>query len=479
MTVTTETPRRLLLNGAWTAGEGGPLEDRSPATGELVALVSRAARGQVEAAIDGARAAFRAYRTVPAYRRGEMLHHVSRRIAEREEEFARLIALEVGKPIKTARVEVNRAVFTFRLAAEEAPRITGQTIPMDVVAGGEGRKGLSFRQPVGVVGAITPFNFPLNLVAHKVAPALAAGCTVVLKPASQCPLTALLLGEVLLEAGFRDGVVSVLPAANADAGPLITSPKVAVVSFTGSVPVGKYLRDRAGLKRVVLELGSNSANIVTPSADLEHAAATCVTGGFSFAGQSCISVQRIYVQRSVLGAFLDTLLPKVAALKVGDPLDEATDVGPMVEEDAAARAEAWVNEARAGGAQVLVGGTRQGALFAPTVLTDVRPEMRVVCEEVFAPIVDVIPYDRFDEAVAMVNDSRFGLNAAVFTNDLRETFRAIDELEVGQVIINDASAYRADHMPYGGVKEGGLGREGVHYAIEHYTEIKFASINLP
>jgi len=327
-----------------------------------------------------------------------------------------------------------------------------------------------------VICAITPFNFPLNLAVHKVAPALAAGNTVVLKPSSQTPLTACLLGQILMEAGFPGGSVNVVPCAKETADLLVTSPEVAMVSFTGSAAVGRLIRSRAGLKRVTLELGSNSGNIVSQHADLERACASCVVGGYTYAGQVCISVQRIYVQQSVMEAFLGLFLPRVSALKTGDPLEESTDVGPLISDEAADRVAAWLAEAKAGGAALLAGGAMNGRMMAPTVLSDVRRDMKVVCEEVFAPLVSVLPYQRFEEAIASVNDSRYGLNAGVFTQDLGEALTAVRDLDVGSVIVNDSSAYRADHMPYGGVKESGLGREGVRFAVEEMTEIKAAVI---
>jgi acyl-CoA reductase-like NAD-dependent aldehyde dehydrogenase len=403
-----------------------------------------------------------------------MLLSAGRLIAERAEEIARTIAQENGKPIRSARAEVGRAVVTFRLAAMAADRINGETIPMDAVPGSEGCVGFFIRQPIGVVFAITPFNFPLNLAVHKVAPALAAGNTVVLKPSSQTPLTACLLGEILMEAGFPEGTVNVVACLGETAEALVASPEIAMVSFTGSAAAGKLIQSKAGLKRVTLELGSNSGNVVSLNADLEQAATSCVVGGYTYAGQVCISVQRIYVQQSVMDAFLGLFLPKVTALRVGDPLDESTDVGPLISDEAAMRVAAWLDEAKAGGAVVLAGGTVSGRMMIPTVLSDVRRDMKVVCEEVFAPLVTVMPYQRFEEAVALVNDSRYGLNAGVFTQDLGEALTAVNDLEVGSVIINDSSAYRADHMPYGGVKDSGLGREGVRFAVEEMTEIKSA-----
>lgn len=467
----------LLINGRWVPGEGGTVEVRNPYNDALVGRVSLATKEQAYQAIEGAAAAFRRYRSVSARERARWLAKTSELIAARLDEFARLIAQEVAKPLKTARVEVTRATMTFQIGAEEATRLGGEVIPMDAVVGSEGRVGYAFRQPVGPVLAITPFNFPLNLVAHKVSPALAAGNPVVIRPTTAAPLTAFALAEVLLEAGVPPEMVSVLPSSTDVAEMMVTHPLVRVVSFTGSVPVGKRIQQLAGLKKVILELGSTSPNIVTPSADLQAAAEACARGGYSHAGQSCISVQRLYVHRSVEGPFLSYFVPAVEALKVGDPLDEDTDVGPMISVSAAQRTEEWIQEAVAQGARILTGGSREGAFLKPTVLTDVLPEMKVVCEEVFAPLVAVRSYEDFEAMLEEVNSTKYGLNAAIFTHDLREAFRAVEALEFGSVIVNDASSYRADHMPYGGVKESGLGREGVRYALEEMTEIKMAVFN--
>jgi len=467
---------KIFVAGEWVEGEADVIEDKNPYNGETIALVRRASPRQMERAIDAAAEAFKSYRKRPAYRRADMLRAVSQKIAARQEELARIIALEVAKPIRTARAEVARAVDTYRIGSEEAGRVGGEYVPMDAVPAGEGRVGYFYRQPVGVVGAITPFNFPLNLVAHKVAPALAAGNTVVVKPTEKAPLIALKLAEILEEAGFPPGTVSVVPASAEVTDILLTSPKVRKISFTGSVPVGKYIRDRVGLKKITLELGSNSANIIFPSADLDRAVDATVFGAFAHAGQSCISVQRIYLHKDVEQAFLDRFVPKVEALKLGDPLAEETDVGPMIDEPAAQKVESWIIEAREAGANLVTGGRREANMLWPTVLTRTTPEMKVVCEEVFAPLVAIASFSTVDEAIEQVNLSKYGLNAAVFTRDLGEVLRCVDELEVGQVIVNDASNFRADHMPYGGVKESGLGREGVRYAIEEMTEIKLAVI---
>ncbi len=469
-------PSKLLIDGKWVPGEDGTRVNASPFSGEPTAEITLASRGQLQAALTAARTTFPGYRRVPGHKRSEMLLKAGRLVADRSEEIARTITMENGKPIRSACAEVSRAVTTFNLAAAEAGRIGGETVPMDAVPGSGERLAFFIRQPIGVICAITPFNFPLNLAVHKVAPALAAGNTVVLKPSSQTPLTACLLGQILMEAGFPGGSVNVVPCAKESADLLVTSPEVAMVSFTGSAAVGRLIRSRAGLKRVTLELGSNSGNIVSQHADLERAAAACVVGGYTYAGQGCISVQRIYVQQSVIEAFLSLFLPRVSALKTGDPLEESTDVGPLVSDEAADRVAVWLAEAKAGGAAVLAGGTMNGRMMAPTVLSKVRRDMKVVCEEVFAPLVSVLPYQRFEEAIALVNDSRYGLNAGVFTQDLGEALTAVRDLEVGSVIINDSSAYRADHMPYGGVKDSGLGREGVRFAVDEMTEIKAAVI---
>jgi len=375
-------------------------------------------------------------------------------------------------------VEVDRAVFTFQVAAEESARIHGEWLPLDLQAAAAGRWAIVRRFPLGPIGTITPFNFPLNLVAHKWAPAIAAGCTIVHKPAPQTPLCSLLLAEIVQQAGWPAGALNVLPVSVADAQPIVTDDRLKMLSFTGSAAVGWELKKQAGKKRVVLELGGNGAVIVHSDADLDYAAERCALGGFSYAGQTCISVQRVLVQRSVFERFLKAFLDRVQKLIVGDPLDEATDVGPLISEAAARRAEAWCEEAVAAGARLLCGGKRQGSLLAPTVLTGTRPEQRVNCEEVFAPVVTVEPYEDFAEAVARVNDSWYGLQAGVFTRDAKLLFTAFEELAVGGVIAGDAPSFRMDHMPYGGVKDSGLGREGLRYAIEEMTERKILAVHL-
>jgi acyl-CoA reductase-like NAD-dependent aldehyde dehydrogenase len=471
-------PTKLFINGAWVGGKASAREKRSQRDGRLLALVGQATAKQVKLAIDAAYVAFRtSYRRAPAYQRYELLSAISRGIGEHAEKLVRLLAEEVGKPRAAAEIEVARAQSTFLLAAEEAKRLYGETVPMDLLRGSEERIGLALRQPIGVVAAITPFNFPLNLVAHKVAPALAVGNTIVLRPTSEAPLIALKLAAIIEQAGAPAGVFNVVPCSTGVADALLTSERVAMISFTGSGAVGRHIRQRAGMKRVALELGSNAANIVTPTADVCAAAAAIAKGGFMYAGQSCISAQRVYVHDAVYDSFIASLTSAVCRLKVGDPLEDGVDVGPMISPAAAERAESWIHDAENAGAHVGVGGTRNGAYLSPTVLTDVTERMSVVCEEVFAPIVAVQRYTDFRSMIEEVNRSYLGLNHGVFTHDLAEALYAIEELEVGAVIINDVSTYRADHMPYGGVKESGVGREGLRYAMQEMTDLKFAVLN--
>jgi acyl-CoA reductase-like NAD-dependent aldehyde dehydrogenase len=473
---TEEMTRGFLVGGHWLE-EGEALEVRSPYDGRLVGRTFRPQPAHLETAIQAAARAFETTRSLPAYERQRILRAVAQGITERREEFARTIALEAGKPIRTARTEVDRAIFTFSVAAEESTRIYGEWLPMDLEPFAAGRWAMVRRFPLGPIAAITPFNFPLNLVAHKWAPAIAAGCPLVHKPASQTPLSSLLLARRVEQAGWPGGALNVLPLAGRDAERLVADERLKMLSFTGSAAVGWDLKRKAGKKRVTLELGGNAGVIVHRDANLEYSAQRCVVGGFSYAGQSCISVQRIFVQASVRDAFLAAFLPRVRALKVGDPLEEATDVGPMISEADARRAEEWIREAVGAGAQLLCGGKREGSLLAPTVLAGTRPEQRVNCEEIFAPVVTVEPYEDFAEAVRRVNDSPFGLQAGVFTRDAKLLFHAYEALEVGGVIAGDVPSFRMDHMPYGGVKDSGLGREGLRYAIEEMTEPKVLLVN--
>ena len=467
----------FFLAGDVVAG-GEVAEVRSPYDGAVVGSTYLASRSQVELAIAAASRAFLVTRKMPAYERSRILQRVSHELDRRRDEFALLMALEAGKPLKAGRAEVDRAIFTFHLAGEEASRVYGEYLPLDRQAATAGRWGLVRRFPIGPVAAITPFNFPLNLVAHKVAPAIACGCPVVLKPAPQTPLTALLLAEIIAEAGWPAGALSVLPLSNADAGLLVGDERLKLLSFTGSSAVGWELKAKAGKQKVTLELGGNAGVIVHSDAGIDYAAERCVAGGFGFAGQSCISVQRVLVHSSVMEKFLAAFVPAVKRLRCGDPRDEEVDVGPMIRRPDAERAAAWVAEAVSGGARLLCGGGRTGSVVQPAVLTDTRPGMRVNCEEIFAPVVTVEAYEDFSSAIARINDSRYGLQAGLFTRDARLIFQAYEELEVGGVMVGEVPTFRADEMPYGGVKDSGLGREGVRYAMEEMSEVKLLVMNL-
>lgn len=477
MTATPVSTQGFLLDGKWIE-EGDPVEVRAPYDGSVIAQVFQGRREHAQAAISAAVKAFGTTRRLPAFERQRVLRRVAENIAERKAEFAHTLAQEAGKPIKAARSEVERSIFTFTVAAEESTRIYGEYLPLDWQEYTAGRWGIVRRFPLGPIAGITPFNFPLNLVAHKVAPAIAAGCSMVLKPAPQTPLSALLLAEAVQQAGWPDGALNVLPLSNEDAGLLVTDDRPKMISFTGSAAVGWQIKKNAGKKKVILELGGNAGVIVHSDADLAYAADRCVAGGFGYAGQTCISVQRILVERSVCPKFTDLLLAGVAKLKTGDPLDESTDVGPLIRESDAVRASDWVQEAVRGGARLLCGGQRNGPMLEPTVLTGTRPEMRVNCQEIFAPVVTVEPYNDFKDALRQANNSPYGLQAGIFTRDVKLLFNAYEELEVGGLIAGDVPSFRIDQMPYGGVKDSGLGREGLRYAIEEMTEPKLLMMNL-
>jgi acyl-CoA reductase-like NAD-dependent aldehyde dehydrogenase len=477
MTLTPVGAQGFLLDGKWIE-EGDRVEVRSPYDGSLVGFVFQGRREHAEAAMAASVKAFGTTRRLPAFERQRVLRRIAENIAERKEEFARTIALEAGKPIRAARTEVDRAVFTFNVAAEESTRIYGEYLPLDWQEYTAGRWGIVRRFPLGPIAGITPFNFPLNLVAHKVAPAIAAGCTMVLKPAPQTPLTSMLMAEAVQQAGWPDGALNVLPLSNEDAGLLVTDDRLKMISFTGSANVGWQIKKNAGKKKVVLELGGNAGVIVHSDADLAYAAERCVAGGFVYAGQTCVSVQRILVERSVSAKFIELLLAGVTKLISGDPLQESTDLGPLIRESDAIRAGSWVDEAVRGGARLLCGGKRFGSIFEPTVLTGTRPDMKVNCQEIFAPVVTVESYDKFEDAVRELNNSAYGLQAGIFTKDAKLIFNAYEELEVGGLVAGDVPSFRIDHMPYGGIKESGLGREGLRYAIEEMTEPKLLVMNL-
>ena len=472
MATTVSSPHRkigFLIDGRWHE-EGEPFEVRAPFDGSVVGTTFRANAKHLDAAIGAAVRAFETTRRLPAHERRRVLTAVADGISRKATEFSRTMALEAGKPIKAAKAEVERAILTFTVAAEEAARIGGEWLPLDRVAAGAGRAAIVRRFPIGPVAAITPFNFPLNLVAHKVAPAIAAGCTIVQKPSPHTPFCSMMLAELVEQAGWPAGGLNVLSLSNDDARKMANDERFKLLSFTGSAAVGWELKREAGKKRVTLELGGNAACIVHSDADLDHAAERIAAGGYSYAGQSCISAQRIFVERPVQKQFIDKLLARVSTLRIGDPMDPATDVGPMINVDAASRVSRWVEEAVAGGAEVLAGGNGTGVFYEPTVLTHTSSQMKVNCEEIFGPVVVVEPYDGFAEALRRANDTRFGLQAGVFTRDNTLLFSAFEELEVGGVISNDVSSFRIDHMPYGGVKDSGFGREGLRNAIEDMTE---------
>ncbi len=476
ITLTPVATQGFLVDGKWVT-EGDPVDIRSPYDGNVVGSIFQGNRKHAESAIAAAVKAFSTTRRLPAFERQRVLRQVAQGIAERKEDFARTIAQEAGKPIKSARSEVERAIFTFTVAAEESTRIYGEYLPLDWQEFTAGRWAIVRRFPLGPVAGITPYNFPLNLVAHKVAPAMASGCSMVLKPAPQTPLTALLLAETVQQAGWPDGALNVVPLSDEDASQLVTDDRLKLISFTGSASVGWDIKRRSGKKKVILELGGNGGVIVHHDADIEFAAERCVTGGFAYAGQSCISVQRILVERSAFGRFTEFLVDGTEKLTTGDPLLESTDVGPLIRESDAIRASNWIQEAVRGGARLLCGGQREGSILKPAVLTGTRPDMKVNCEEIFAPVVTVEPYDDFHEAVRQINRSQFGLQAGVFTRDTKLLFHAYEELEVGAVVAGDVTSFRIDQMPYGGVKDSGLGREGLRYTIEEMTEPRLLVMN--
>lgn len=454
------------------------IEIKNPYSGEVIARVSEVSREVFERAVEEASSSERLMAGLPSYRKAEILQRVSDMLLQRKDEFARTITLENGKPIVESRTEVERASLTFRIASEEAARINGEFIRLDRNQFSERRWGIVNRFPLGVVLGITPFNFPLNLVAHKIAPAIASGNPVIIKPSSKTPLTAIKLGELLIEAGIPDGCLSILPCSSKIVEEFITDRRIKVLSFTGSASAGWRLKKLAFNKKVLLELGGNAGVLIDRDCALEYAIKRTITGAFSYAGQICISVQRIYVHRDVHERFLEGFLKGVASLKMGDPLDETVQIGPMIDEENAIRIEEWVNEALKEGARLLSGGRRRGNFYEPTVIAGVRPDMRISCEEVFGPVVTVTEVKGFEEGIKAINDSVYGLQAGVFTDNIRNAFYAFENLEVGGVIINDIPTYRVDHMPYGGVKLSGFGREGVKYAIEEMTELRLMVLNM-
>ncbi len=468
----------LYLAGRWEKSSE-PWPVTNPYDGSLVGTTYLASAEQLEEATAAAQQAFQTTRRLGSFEREEALLHISHGIADRHDELARLMAQEAGKPVRDASMEVSRAANTFKVAAEEAKRIGGEVIPIDWQAYAKGRLGVTRRFPIGPVAAISPFNFPLNLAAHKIAPAIAAGNPVVVKPPSDAPLVMLTVADIVHESGLPAGAFSVLPMSRAVGDRLVSDDRFKLLTFTGSSPVGWGMKERAGGKRVVLELGGNGGVIVDRDADLDYAVQRVAVGAFSYAGQICVSVQRVFIHEDVYDAFTSALVEAVKRLKVGDPLDPETDVGPVIDDKAAERIQSWVEEAVQEGGRVLVGGGRKGRLVEPTVLAAVSTDCKICSIEAFAPIVNVYAFSDFEEALARVNESAYGLQAGVFTGSLEHALRAFEELEVGGLMINDVSTFRVDHMPFGGTKDSGIGREGVKYAIEDQTEIRLMVLNRP
>ena len=469
---------KLLIDGQWV-NAGSLMEVKNKYNGAVIAALPTARKEDVDAAIAAAERAEDVMADMPAYKRADILLKAAALMRERADDLAKTIAGEAGKALKFARAEVDRAQSTFTIAAEEAKRLHGETIPLDAVPAGEGYFGFWTRRPVGVIAAISPFNFPLNLVAHKVAPALAAGNTLVLKPASTTPLTAVKLCQILQDAGLPAGAINLVVGSGGTVGEwLVTDERVDKITFTGSPDVGRHILSVAGIKKVTLELGNTSPVVVAPDADLDFVAKRCAVGAFYNSGQVCISVQRIYSERQVYESFSEKFVQATEAMVVGDPLDERVDVGPMIDSKEVDRVEGWVREAQTSGAKILTGGKRDGTVYYPTILSDVDDEMKVISEEVFAPVASIISSDDFESALRQANDTKFGLQVGVFTKDIDRVFKAVRRLNFGGVIINDTPSFRADHMPYGGNRQSGLGREGVKFAMEDMTNIQMVAIRL-
>ncbi|MGO0059470.1 aldehyde dehydrogenase family protein [Brevibacillus fluminis] len=472
--------KHLYINGQWKeAKEYAPLY--SPFSGELIAEIGQADEADVDEAIQAAKEAGKAFSKYPASQRAAILEKVVAIMEARKEELAQILATEAAKPIKTGRGEIARTIQTYKFAAEEAKRIHGETVPLDAAPGGEGRIAFTVRKPIGVVGAITPFNFPFNLVAHKLGPAFAAGNTVVLKPASQTPLSSLVLAEIFAEAGLPAGALNILPGKGSVVGEkLVKDDRVAKITFTGSPEVGIAMRNKAGLKRVTLELGSNAGLIIDENVEISQALIDrCVMGAFAFSGQVCISLQRVYVHESKYEEFLEKFKAATEKIVLGNPMDEATDMSSVISPKDHARMGEWVADAVANGANIVTGGKAvSDRLFAPTILTNVASTVKCSCQEIFGPIVVVTKISSVEEGIAQVNDSRYGLQAGIYTNDINKAMKAADELEAGGVMINDVPTFRVDHMPYGGVKDSGVGKEGIKYAVEEMTELKLIAIKL-
>ncbi|KMN36821.1 MULTISPECIES: aldehyde dehydrogenase family protein [Lysinibacillus] len=467
---------KLWINGQWHDAEES-YELASPYSGEVIAHVAKASIQDVEKAIEGAQQAFQSFKKTTAYERAEILYKVVDIMRQRKEELAEILALEAGKPIVAGLAEIDRTIATYHFAAEGAKQAKGETVPMDAAPGAGDRIGWTKREPLGVISAITPFNFPFNLVAHKLGPAFAVGNTVVLKPATQTPLSAIVMAEIFRDAGLPDGALQIVTGSGGElSDTLVTHPYVKKVTFTGSGKVGLKIKEKVGLRKVTLELGSNAAVIVEPSTPINKIISRCVSGAFNFAGQVCISLQRIYVHSSIIDEFTKAFVAETEKLIVGDPLEKTTDVSAMINPNEVERIREWIEEAQEQGAMIATGGVFTERTLTPTVMTNVSADMKIVCQETFAPIVSIVSYETLDDAIRLVNESDLGLNAGIYTNILSDALYAADELQAGAVIINDIPTFRVDNMPYGGVKMSGYGREGIKWAIEEMTDMKFISI---
>jgi acyl-CoA reductase-like NAD-dependent aldehyde dehydrogenase len=466
----------IYVAGEWQTSQE-PLAVRNPFSGDVIGVTYQASRDQLEQAIVGAERAFEITRKSATYERVAQLKAMAAGLKDRRDEVAGMIAAEAGKPIRDAEVETDRGVFTLETAAEEAKRMEGEVIPLDLLPTSKGRAGIVRRFPIGPVAGISPFNFPLNLALHKIAPAIASGNTIVLKPPSRDPLTMLLFAEIIEASGVPAGAVSIMPMDREVGDALVEDPRFKLLSFTGSPDVGWEMKRRAGMKKVVLELGGNAGVIVDKDADLDFAVNRIRVGAFAYSGQVCISVQRVFVVEDVYDQFRDKLVEAVKSIQLGDPLDRTTDLGPMIDEKAVTRTQSWIDDAAADGARVLTGGSADRGFFQPTVIENADPSSFICSKEAFAPLVTIAPVKSFGEAIRKLNDSEYGLQAGVFTNSLEKALAAFENIEVGGVVINDVPTYRIDHMPYGGVKASGLGREGLKYAIEDMTELRLMVLN--
>ena len=467
---------KLWINGQWQDTTES-YELTSPYSGEVIAKVAKGTIQDVTNAIEGAHKAFQLFKKTTAYERAEILYRVVEIMRGRKEELAEILALEAGKPLSAGFTEIDRTIATYQFAAEGAKQTMGETVPMDAAPGAGDRIGWTKREPLGVISAITPFNFPFNLVAHKLGPAFAVGNAVVLKPAEQTPLSSIVMAEIFKEAGLPDGALQIVTGSGAELGDtLVMHPLVKKVTFTGSSKVGLGIKEKVGLRKVTLELGSNAAVIVEPTTPIDKIISRCVSGAFNFAGQVCISLQRIYVHTSIVDEFTKAFVAETEKLVVGDPLDRSTDISAMINPGEVARIRKWIEEAKAQGAVVATGGSFTERILTPTVMTNVTADMKVICQETFAPIVSIVSYETLDDAIRLVNESELGLNAGIYTNVLPDALRAADELQAGAIIINDIPTFRVDNMPYGGVKMSGYGREGIKWAIEEMTDVKFITM---